>query len=102
MEISYRDNVVVCTVKTNLIATNMKQLVEEMKAALAALADYSSLVIDLAQTESIDSLGVTFLIGTYKEALAQGKKVKLTGVSEAMFQLFKMMKLDEIFEITTA
>ncbi|HPT88435.1 MAG TPA: STAS domain-containing protein [Bacillota bacterium] len=102
MNISYRDNAVVCTITTNVIATNIKQLVEEMKTALDALKDYSELVIDLAQAGSIDSLGVTFLIGTYKEAIAQGKKVKLTGVSSAMFQLFKMMKLDEIFEIITA
>lgn len=102
MELSYRDNAVVCTVTTNLIGMNIKGLVEEMKSVLAALNDYSYLIIDLTRIESIDSLGITFLIGTYKETLAQGKKVKLTGVSAAMFQLFKMMKLDEIFEIITA
>lgn len=102
MKITCKDNMVYCNVNTSLVSMNIKELVSQFKTALGAMDGYQIVQVDLSQSESIDSMGITFLIGLYKELSAQGKKVRLTGVSDAMLQLFKILKLDEIFEIINA
>lgn len=90
---------VILQIKTNITVTNVKNLVEKLKKELDHKEDYAVLEFDLSQVSGIDSMGITFLIGVYKTLKSKGKKVILSGVTDAMLQLFKIMKLDEIFEI---
>lgn len=99
MDIVTRENTIYCNINTNLVASYTKGYIEQLKKYLENDENYEVLQIDLSQTESIDSMGITFLISTYKTMSARGKAVKLTGVSEAMLRIFKMMKLDEVFKL---
>ena len=99
MEFSLIEDQLICKITTNLVATNIKPMIEELQEALEQNEGYHLLQLDLSMSKNIDSMGVTFLIGTFKTLLNQGKKMQLVGVSEGMLHLFKVMKLDEIFEI---
>ncbi|KNY29561.1 STAS domain-containing protein [Pseudobacteroides cellulosolvens] len=89
----------ILTPDTDLIAVNVKDLMEFTKSKLEEQADYDEIIIDLSSSENIDSMGITFLIGVYKTAVQKEKKVIIKGASPAMINLFRIMKLDEIFEV---
>lgn len=88
-----------CSVNNNMTSAYVKNMSQEIKAILEE-QDYHTVEIDLSKISSIDSMGITFLIGIHKTAAANCKKVILTGVSETIMQLFAIMKLDSIFTIS--
>ncbi len=89
----------ILTPDTSLVAVNVKDLMEFAKSKLVEQDDYDEIVIDLSTSAEIDSMGITFLIGVYKTAVQKEKKVIIKGASPAMLNLFRIMKLDEIFEV---
>lgn len=99
MDVVFDGKIMVLVVNTNLVAVNIKNMIEFTKNALEEAVGYEEILIDLSASENIDSMGITFLIGLYKTVNSKGKKVMLRGVSPAMLNLFKVMKLEEIFEI---
>lgn len=97
MNITIENGVANCVITTSLVTVNVKDMVEIAKKRLEGDEMYDSVVINLEASESVDSMGITFLIGMYKTITAKGKTISLSGVSEEMMNLFKIMKLDEIF-----
>lgn len=100
MELVCHEERLVCNPRVSLVAKNIKELVLQLKTVTEQQDDYQTFQVDLSQSESIDSIGITFLIGLYKTLSARGKRFELSGVSEPMMQLFKIMKLDELFNFT--
>ena len=97
MNIIIENGVANCIITTSLVTVNIKDMVEIAKKRLDGDEVYDSVVINLEASDSVDSMGITFLIGMYKTITAKGKTIYLKGVSEEMMNLFKIMKLDEIF-----
>ncbi|MCT4621039.1 MAG: STAS domain-containing protein [Marinisporobacter sp.] len=102
MDIFLKDNIFIFKIKTDLTATTIKGLLINIKNQIDEYKEYEGIEINLEEVKSIDSMGITFLIGIYKIVNKENKKFKLTGVSEAMLKLFKTMKLHEIVEIEKA
>lgn len=98
MELVKQENRLSLNPGISLIAKNIKTLVGQLKPIVEQQDDYQVLELDLSQSESIDSIGITFLIGVYKTLSSRGKSLELKGVSGPMMQLFKIMKLDEVFK----
>lgn len=101
MEIQIQQRRLICNIKSNLIAANIKALVLQLKPFLDDRASFDSAAVSLEEVKNIDSTGITFLIGLYKSLEADSKKLVLYGVSEPILRLLKIMKLDEIFNIYT-
>lgn len=99
MNIQLVDGNIFCEVNTNLTAVNIKSLVNQFKTELESKGEFNMVTMNLSGSDRIDSMGITFLIGIHKILAAQGKKLKLTGASDEMLQLFKIIKLDDVFEI---
>lgn len=60
---------------------------------------FGEIVLDLGHVANIDSVGVTFVIGLYKRTEASGRKFSISGASPDILSLFKLMKLDQFFEM---
>ncbi len=99
MDILLKNSILICKIKMNLTAANVSELLEDVKVKIENYKEYERIEIDLKEVNSIDSMGITFLIGVYKMANKKNKKFKLSGVSAIMLSLFKTIKLDELFEI---
>lgn len=99
MEISLQNGKAICVVNDNIVASNVKSLTEILRTALKDCDDYEEIIVDLSKTESIDSMGITFLIALYKKYNTSDIRVKLIGVSDAMLKIFNMLKLVDIFDI---
>jgi anti-anti-sigma factor len=101
MVIIIENEIARCVINVNLIASNIKAMVLTVKEELESREDFSQVIVDLSNLVNIDSMGITFIIGMHKTFAARGKVVKFTGVSDAMLQLFKIMKLDDVLQIET-
>jgi anti-anti-sigma factor len=84
----------------DLIEPNIKGLVEEVKSKINEYHFCEEVIIDISGVKSIDSTGITLLIGIYKSMKAKGIITKLEGVSKEIYELFKYMSFEEVFEIS--
>lgn len=73
---------------------------EEIKNALTLmLRDYNKLILDLEGVTFIDSTGFGALITIFKRAQENDKNFKICNVSDEAYQLMKITKLNNVFEI---
>ena len=100
MQVNISDGTATCVVPTELTVTYIQKMMEDVKKALNEREDFSTVCVDLSKTEIIDSMGLTFLIGLYKTYSSQGKKIGLTGYNTALLEIFRIMRFDELFELS--
>ncbi len=90
---------VILKMQNALISANVSQYHSTVMALLSRENLFDELELDISETENIDSFGVSFIISLYKSCLHEGKQFKVSGSSEDIINLFKLMKLDEFFEL---
>lgn len=90
---------VVLKLQEDLIASNVKQFNLSVMELLEEDEDYDELVLDLDKIENIDSVGVTFVVSLYKTANNEGRQFRVVNSNDDIIQLFKLMKLDEFFDM---
>jgi len=83
----------------DLIASNVKTLNMKLMDYLDEFEDVSEIILDMNTVDNIDSVGVTFIINLYKSVTREGKSFKVTHCSDDIKQLFKLMKLEDFFEL---
>ena len=99
MEKIVQGDSIILKLHEDLIASNVKQFNLNVMELLEEDEDHDALVLDLSETENIDSVGVTFVVSLYKAANAEGRLFKVINSNQDIVQLFKLMKLDEFFEM---
>lgn len=82
-----------------LTANNISKFNAKLDALMESDVQFTEVVLDLVNIRNIDSMGVTFVIGLYKKMETQGKAFSVSGASEDIVSLFKLMKLDQFFEM---
>jgi anti-sigma B factor antagonist len=58
-------------------------------------------VVDLSDLRLIDSSGVGALVSLYKRVRANGGSVRFTGVTAQPLVIFKLLRLDVVFGLTS-
>lgn len=99
MEKIVNPNQIILKLGDDLIASNVKRFNLSLVDLLDDDFEQDELVVDLEGTENIDSVGVTFVVNLYKNARSNSKQFKIIHSSDDIKQLFKLMKLDEFFEL---
>ncbi len=61
--------------------------------------EHSSVLVDLALVESIDSAGLMALIHSLRLAQSLGKRFSICSVSPSIQIIFELTQLDKVFEI---
>ncbi|MCA0385210.1 MAG: STAS domain-containing protein [Firmicutes bacterium] len=82
-----------------LTANNISKFNTKVEALMESDMQFTEVVLDLVNIRNIDSMGVTFVIGLYKKMENQGKAFSVSGASDDIVSLFKLMKLDQFFEM---
>jgi len=59
-----------------------------------------SIVLDLTQTDVIDSMGIKVLISLFKTCQERGLGFCLEGCSQSVLKVLKLCKMDRLFDIT--
>lgn len=100
MRKTLEDSVLTLTLQEDLIATNVRDFKSSVEKYLQdEMGNVDEVILDLSACENIDSVGVTFVVGVYKQVTGDAMGFRITGSSEEIKQLFKLMKLDEFFEM---
>lgn len=78
--------------------------VPELRPLLDAVVDDGrrDVTVDLSQLRLVDSSGVGALVSLYKRVRAAGGKVSFVGVTDQPLVIFKLLRLDVVFELETA
>lgn len=58
-----------------------------------------SIVVDLSELELIDSSGVAAIVALYKRSRTVGGKVKVTGARDQPLAIFKLLRMDKVFQM---
>ncbi len=99
MQKMVEDSIVKLILEKDLTANNIEQFREDLDRFLSDEDDMAEVDVDLTNTKNIDSVGVTFIVGLYKQLKNEGILFRITGASEDVKSLFRLMKLDKLFEL---
>lgn len=79
-------------------AANVVVLQQQLTEAVSS-HEYSMLLVDMSQVESLDSAGLMALVSTLTLAQRLNKQFSLFGISPSVRIVFELTQLDRIFEI---
>ncbi|HEY9884161.1 MAG TPA: STAS domain-containing protein [Thermosynechococcaceae cyanobacterium] len=82
----------------SLNAGNVIVFQQQLNAAIQS-EHHSSLLIDMAQVESIDSAGLMTLVSALSMAQRLNKRFSLCAISHSVRIIFELTQLDRAFEI---
>lgn len=84
----------------NLVASTVDA---HRKAAMEALAGpCAEVVLDLAASEVVDSLGITYLLGLYKTCQQRRIPFRVVRANPDLMRVFRLFNLQKIFSIEEA
>jgi anti-sigma B factor antagonist len=84
---------------TQFIIDNRADVRQRVRAQLEQ--GRSTVVVDLSNTEYVDSAGLGTLVLLNREARAAGGCLVLAGLSDHVRDLLRLLRLDEVFTIAT-
>ena len=70
-----------------------------LREVVGAQMDSKSVVLDLARVSTIDASGLGLMLSLRKQAETKGVGLKLMNVSKFVSQVFKITRLDTVFEV---
>jgi len=82
-----------------LTANNVEKFNLKIDALFNSEKNFEEIVLDLVNIKNIDSVGVTFVISLYRRTEGIKKRFSISGASNDILSLFKLMKLDQFFEL---
>ena len=86
--------------QVNLVASTVEHQRSAMAQALKNPA--GEVVLDLAQVEQLDSLGITLVLGLFKSCQKEGTPFRLEGVRPDLMRVFRLFNLAKFFPIREA
>ncbi len=81
----------------DLVASSVETLRSGMEKALKDAK--SEVVLDLSSTQQIDSLGITLVLGLFKECQKAGIAFSIRGASRDLMRVFRLFNLGKFFPI---
>jgi len=100
MKKTLNDSILTLSLQGDLVASNVKNYKTQVEQYLLdEMGNVDEVILDLTVCENIDSVGVTFVVGVYKQVTNEAMGFRIIGSSDEIKQLFKLMKLDEFFDL---
>jgi anti-anti-sigma factor len=89
------------TLNVSIIGAIDNENAEELKNKFQELLqkEFDQAVFDLTYVPFITSSGIGKLLIFYKNVVAKGKKMRVKGINDNLLELFKSIKLDQLFPI---
>jgi anti-anti-sigma factor len=89
------------SVHIEIIGPIDNETAEELKDQFREILeeDFKEAIIDLSFVPFITSSGIGKFLLFYKMIISSGRSVKIKGISENLYDLFRSIKLDQLFSI---
>lgn len=98
MERTLEDQKLILSLHFDLCGKIENGLIEKSKQLLNANTDYSEVIIDMNRVHTVDSKGITFLVGLYKTIIQHGKKFRMEGLNKDIQYLFHLLNFDGFYQ----
>ncbi|HQU71475.1 MAG TPA: STAS domain-containing protein [Calditrichia bacterium] len=96
-QVSEKNGLVNVTIIGAVDNENAEDLKQEFQQLLSA--NFNEAVFDLTYVPFITSSGIGKFLIFYKNIVAKGKKMRIKGINDNLLELFKSIKLDQLFPI---
>jgi anti-sigma B factor antagonist len=81
------------------ILTSDNSYVLQDKLNEVKIGDYNMLELDLLECRNISSTGIGKILLFYKDFIAKGGEIEVVRCSHGVYELFSMLKLNQLFPI---
>ncbi len=81
-------------------AKNSQELKEKLRQVFEEGAE--RIIIDMSETEIIDSIGLGLLAATHNSLKSRNSNLELINVRSEIYKVINLMRLDKYFDISTA
>ena len=98
--IELEQGVVVLTVPVRVDVSNTREIIAPVRQEI--LAGHRAIVLDLRRTQAIDSTALGALVQIFKSVSAQGGKLILADVGDAVRRILSMTRLDTVFTLSSS
>ena len=75
---------------------------DSLRAAMQSLGEVKSVILDLAQVNTVDAAGLGVMLTLREHAQARGVRFELMNVSKWVSRVLEIARLDCVFQIATA
>ena len=96
-QVKEKNGVVYVTIIGAVDNENAEDLKQEFQKLLSS--DFNEAMFDLTYVPFITSSGIGKFLIFYKNIVAKGKKMRIKGINDNLLELFKSIKLDQLFPI---
>ena len=97
LKLNRKDERVLVTIIGAVDNENSEELKNQFQELLTH--EFNEAVFDLTHVPFITSSGIGKFLVFYKNMVAKGKKMRIKGINDNLFELFKSIKLDQLFPI---
>ena len=91
--------VVTMSLEEDVVASSANDFKNQLKEVVQAEGAHIELNVDLANVGMIDSVGLGVFIAAQNTLHKGGGRLKVFNASQDIYKLFKVMRLDQHFEI---
>ncbi len=102
IEFDSQDKVIVCKITDEIVASKIPEMRGLLASYLDSNQDWNELIFDCHGVNTLDSIGVNFIVGAYKKAQSSDRVFKILGCNEPVQKVLSLFKLDEKFEIQSS
>jgi anti-anti-sigma factor len=97
VELTYDDRTAILKIDGILTSENSYILQDKLSEVLRSNANY--LEMDLLECRNISSTGIGKILLFYKDFIAKGGEIEVVRCSHGVFELFSMLKLNQLFTV---
>ncbi|MCK5544704.1 MAG: STAS domain-containing protein [Desulfobulbaceae bacterium] len=101
MKAEKKDGALVLTPEIDLVASGIEKLRDSILAHFKENPDVSKVILDAAEIEVVDSLGVNLMIGLYRQADAESKEFEVINAGEKFMKVAKFFRFLSLFKVKT-
>jgi ABC-type transporter Mla MlaB component len=100
MEIQINKDTLFLTPKTDLVASQIERLRDLIWKALKENPNATRTVLKANHIETVDSLGVNLIIGTFRQLESESKIFEITGAGEKFLKVAGFFQFPTLFKVT--
>lgn len=99
MKTNIKDNCLEIRLVPEVTAPWVSERLDKVQDIIKENDSYDNVVVNMEDVGIIDSIGISFIIALFRESSALKKDFKAVNLDDRVYDLFKLMKLNEIFTV---
>ena len=88
--------------EADLVASSIEDIRDYCLAQLEENPDVSKVVLDVGGIEFVDSLGVNFIVGLYRQATSNNKAVEIIRAGKSFMKVANFFRFPSLFPVNGA